>query len=95
MQNSKHFCSSQRFDFMWTHPEGGGGCFSGIKRAQHEADHSPPSIAEVKIHGAISPLLLASSWHGGVYCFCCMRYEFNNVDRFHFTVYDILPQSSR
>jgi hypothetical protein len=30
----------------------------------HEADHPPPSSAEVKNGGAIHPLTHTSSWHG-------------------------------
>jgi hypothetical protein len=36
----------------------------GIKRQEREADHSPPSSAEVKNGGAIPPLLRMSSWRG-------------------------------
>jgi hypothetical protein len=38
----------------------GGG---GVKRHECEADHSPPSGAEVKNDGAIPPLPHMSSWH--------------------------------
>jgi hypothetical protein len=34
-----------------------------VKRPGHEADHSPPSSAEVKNVGAIPPLPHISSWH--------------------------------
>jgi hypothetical protein len=37
--------------------------FMGVKRPGHEADHSPPSSAEVK-NGVIFPLPNTSSWHG-------------------------------
>jgi hypothetical protein len=41
------------------------GAFSpGLKRQGREADHSPPSSAEVKNGGAIPPLPHTSSWHG-------------------------------
>jgi hypothetical protein len=41
------------------------GAFSlGVKQLGHEADHSPPSIAEVKNGGPIPPLPNMSSWHG-------------------------------
>jgi hypothetical protein len=33
-----------------------GALFLGVKRLGREADYSPPSIAEVKMCGAISPL---------------------------------------
>jgi hypothetical protein len=35
----------------------------GIKRPGREADHSPPSSAEVKNGGALPPLPHMSSWH--------------------------------
>jgi hypothetical protein len=35
-----------------------------VKRQEREADHSPPSSAEVKNTGAISLLRDKSSWHG-------------------------------
>jgi hypothetical protein len=35
----------------------------GVKRPGREADHSPPSSAEVKNGGAIPPLPNMSSWH--------------------------------
>jgi hypothetical protein len=34
----------------------------GVKRQGWEADHSPPSSAEVKYNGAIPPLLLTYAW---------------------------------
>jgi hypothetical protein len=34
----------------------------GVKRPGREADHSPPSSAEVKKSGAIPPLRNTSSW---------------------------------
>jgi hypothetical protein len=41
------------------------GVFSpGVKHPESEADHSPPSIAEVKNGGAIPPLLYMFSWRG-------------------------------
>jgi hypothetical protein len=36
----------------------------GVKMPVREADHSPPSSAEVKNGGAIPPLSHMSSWHG-------------------------------
>jgi hypothetical protein len=42
---------------------GTGGCFLEIKRPGHEADHSPPSVAEVKNCGAIPPLPHMPSWY--------------------------------
>jgi hypothetical protein len=36
----------------------------GIKWPGHEADHSPPSIVEVKKCGAVPPLPHMSSWRG-------------------------------
>jgi hypothetical protein len=35
-----------------------------VKRQEREADHSPPSSADVKNDGAISALPHAPSWHG-------------------------------
>jgi hypothetical protein len=35
-----------------------------VKQLGHEAEHSPPSIAEVKKNGAITPLSHTSSWRG-------------------------------
>jgi hypothetical protein len=37
--------------------------FLGVKRLFCEADHLPPSTAEVKNGGAIPPLPRTSSWH--------------------------------
>jgi hypothetical protein len=34
----------------------------GVKQPEREADHSPPSSAEVKNHGAIPPLPHTSPW---------------------------------
>jgi hypothetical protein len=36
----------------------------GVRRPGPEADHSPPSSAEVKTRGAIPPLPNTSSWRG-------------------------------
>jgi hypothetical protein len=36
----------------------------GVKRPGREADHSPPSSAEVKNGGAMPPLPYTSSWRG-------------------------------
>jgi hypothetical protein len=36
----------------------------GVKRQRREADHSPPTSAEVKNGGAIPPLSNTSSWRG-------------------------------
>jgi hypothetical protein len=40
-----------------------GAISQGVNRQGHEADHSPPSSAEVKKGGAIPPLPHMSSWH--------------------------------
>jgi hypothetical protein len=49
----------------WTHPAsypmGTGGSLPGVKRPKSEADHSPPSSAEVMSGGAIHPLPHMSS----------------------------------
>jgi hypothetical protein len=42
-------------------PMGTGGSFPKVKRQEREADHSPPSSAEVKNGGAIRPLPHMSS----------------------------------
>jgi hypothetical protein len=39
-----------------SHPVGTGGFFSRVKRQGLEADHSPPSNAEVKNGGAVPPV---------------------------------------
>jgi hypothetical protein len=41
-----------------------GALFPGVKRPGREADHSPPSSAEVKNGGAVPPLPYTSSWRG-------------------------------
>jgi hypothetical protein len=38
----------------------------GVKRQEHEADHSSPSVTEDKNGGAIFPLPLASLWRGSL-----------------------------
>jgi hypothetical protein len=38
------------------------GCFPGVKGPEREADHSLPSIAEVKNIRAISVFLETSAW---------------------------------
>jgi hypothetical protein len=40
-----------------------GAVSSGLKRQGREADHSPPSSAEVKNDGAIPPHPHMSAWH--------------------------------
>jgi hypothetical protein len=40
-----------------------GAVFLGVKRPDREADHSPPSSAEVKNGGAIPPFPDISSWN--------------------------------
>jgi hypothetical protein len=43
------------------------GAFSpGVKLQEREADHSPPSSAEVKKGGAILPLPNMFSWHSAL-----------------------------
>jgi hypothetical protein len=46
-----------------SYPMGTGASFPGGKATGREADHSPPSSAEVKKGGAITPLLHTSSRH--------------------------------
>jgi hypothetical protein len=45
-----------------SYPVGTGSHFLEEKRFVGEADHSPPSGAEVKYGGAVPPFLHASSW---------------------------------
>jgi hypothetical protein len=47
-----------------SYPRGTGALFLGVKQPEREADHSPPSSAEVKMHGAIPPLPNMPSWRG-------------------------------
>jgi hypothetical protein len=47
-----------------SYPMGTGGFFPGVKRPGCEADHSPPSSAEIKNGECIPPLPHASSWRG-------------------------------
>jgi hypothetical protein len=56
---------SGHFKVMPSYPMGTGGSFPGVKRPDREADHSPPSSAEVKECVAITPLPNPSSWRGG------------------------------
>jgi hypothetical protein len=35
----------------------------GVKQLGHEADHSPPSSAKVKMHGVVPPLPDMLLWH--------------------------------
>jgi hypothetical protein len=44
--------------------KGIGGSLPRDKWLGHEANHSPPSSARLRIQGAIHPLPYASSWHG-------------------------------
>jgi hypothetical protein len=44
----------------------------GVKQQGHEADHSPPSSAEVKNGGAIPSLPHASSWHQSLGQLCLL-----------------------
>jgi hypothetical protein len=41
---------------------GTGSLFPGVKQQWHETDHSPPTSAEVKIHGSLHPLPNTPSW---------------------------------
>jgi hypothetical protein len=44
----------------------------GVKRQGQEADHSPPSSAEIKNGGGISTLYDTSSKHGAYLCNTCI-----------------------
>jgi hypothetical protein len=46
-----------------SYPMGTGGDPSGMKQTGSEADHSPPSSAEVENGGAVPVLPDMSSWH--------------------------------
>jgi hypothetical protein len=64
----RFFYCAQRADPLWGRPsllsDGYRGLFPpGIKRPGREADHSPPSSAEVKKGKAIPPLPHTVSWH--------------------------------
>jgi hypothetical protein len=41
---------------------GTGGSFPGVKRQEHEAEHSSPSSVEVKTGGAVPPIPHMSPW---------------------------------
>jgi hypothetical protein len=56
-----------------------GGVSPGVKWQGHEADHSPPSSAEVKNGGATPVLLNTSSWR--------RAYLIKSMDNFAFTCY--------
>jgi hypothetical protein len=43
-----------------------GALYLGLKRPRREADHSPPSSAEVKNGGAMPPFSNMSSWHSAL-----------------------------
>jgi hypothetical protein len=45
------------------YPMGSGALSSRVKRSSRKAKNSPPSRAEVKNGGAITPLPLMFSWH--------------------------------
>jgi hypothetical protein len=53
-----------------------GALYLGVKRPGREADHSPPSSAEFKMSGAITPLPNTSSWCGA---------QLKHKDNFTFT----------
>jgi hypothetical protein len=65
---ARFFSFSQRPDRFWGPPSllfnGYRGALSAwLKLPGREADHSPPSSADVKNDGAVPPLLHMSSWH--------------------------------
>jgi hypothetical protein len=51
-------------DHPASHKMGTGSISPGVKRQRREADHSPPSRAEVKNSEAIPPLPHTTSWRG-------------------------------
>jgi hypothetical protein len=55
--------SRKRKMFKTSYPMGTGGIFPGVKQQGYEADHSPPSSAQVQKCGAIPPLPHTPSWH--------------------------------
>jgi hypothetical protein len=59
--SARFFSSPQHADRLWGPPSPPikwvpGALSPGVKQQGHEADHSPPSNAEVKNGGAIPPL---------------------------------------
>jgi hypothetical protein len=67
-RDKKFFSTPERSDRLWgpvSYPMGtGGSLLPGVKRQGREADHTPPSSAEVKNGGAIRPLPHISLWRG-------------------------------
>jgi hypothetical protein len=61
--SARVFSSPQRADRPWAPPSLLSNGYRGIKRQGREADHLPPSSAEVKKGGTIPPLHHTSSWH--------------------------------
>jgi hypothetical protein len=57
----------------------------GVKRLGREADHSPPSSAEVKNGGAIPPLSHMSSWYSA-YLLHQMKLEMKNTHNPSYTI---------
>jgi hypothetical protein len=80
-RGKKFLSSLQRPDQLWDPPSVKSGSYSyqppsqlvpralslRLKRLGREADHLPPSSAEVKIGGAIPPLSHPSSWRGAYF----------------------------
>jgi hypothetical protein len=60
-----------------SYPVGTGNIFPGLQRQEHEADHSPPSSAEIKNRGAIPQFPHMSSRPGAYLCKC--RGNFNYI----------------
>jgi hypothetical protein len=71
-----------------THPASfpmgtGGFSFPGVKRPGSEAEHSPPSFADVKNGQVILPLSSMSSWHMNSFTLCTYIYIYTYIVYIH------------
>jgi hypothetical protein len=62
--SARFFSPRERPDRLWGPPSLPSDGYQGLSPQGCEADHSPPSSAEVKKVGAISRISHVSSWHG-------------------------------